>query len=125
MKRYIGLKMIRAIPSFKEGKNGYEVTYPDSYLSWSPKDVFEEAYKPDGNLDYSHALYLLKKGFSVARSGWNGKGMWIKAQLPDDKSKMTLPYIYMKTADDQIVPWLASNSDQFAEDWMIISEPAV
>lgn len=34
----------------------------------------------------------------VARKGWNGKGMWIRIQVPTEKSKMTLPYIYMKTA---------------------------
>ena len=33
------------------------------------------------------------------------------ADVPDDKSKMTLPYIYMKTAQDDLVPWLASQTD--------------
>jgi hypothetical protein len=32
---------------------------------------------------------------------------------------MTLPYIYMKTAQDDLVPWLASQTDVLAEDWGI------
>jgi len=63
------------------------------------------------------ALIELKKGFKVSRSGWNGKGMWLELQVPDEHSKMTLPYIYMKTADNNLVPWLASQTDMLAEDW--------
>jgi hypothetical protein len=55
----------------------------------------------------------------VCRAGWNGKGMWITIQFPDLHSKMTLPYIYMKTADDNLVPWLASQTDILANDWEI------
>lgn len=54
----------------------------------------------------------------VARAGWNGKGMWLALQRPDAGGKMTLPYIYMKTADDQLVPWLASQTDMLGEDWL-------
>lgn len=57
----------------------------------------------------------------VCRSGWNGKGMYISLQMPDLNSKMSLPYIYMKTADDKLVPWLASQTDILAEDWEILS----
>ncbi len=69
---------------------------------------------------FSAALFALKEGNMVARSGWNGKGMWLKLQTPTNKSKMTLPYIYMKTADNNLVPWLASQSDILADDWFII-----
>ena len=69
------------------------------------------------DLSFGEALIYIKTGASVARQGWNGKGMWIKQQVPDFYSKMTLPYIYMKTADDQLVPWLASQSDLLANDW--------
>lgn len=72
-----------------------------------------------GYLTFSEALSALKEGESVMRIGWNGKGMWIKAQFPDNNSKMTLPYIYMKTADNNLVPWLASQTDIMAEDWLI------
>lgn len=51
------------------------------------------------------------------RNGWNGKGMWISLQRPDENSKMTLPYLYMKTVDDKLVPWLISQTDALSEDW--------
>lgn len=44
MKHYIGVKHIQAEPMEKDGKAGYKVVYPDGYESWSPKEVFEEAY---------------------------------------------------------------------------------
>lgn len=58
MAKFIGVKMIEAVPmtareandkghkignhSFEE--NGYEVIYPDGYKSWSPAKEFEKAY---------------------------------------------------------------------------------
>ena len=43
MVRYIGTKLIEAIPAQKDGEDGYKVVYPDGYTSWSPADVFERA----------------------------------------------------------------------------------
>jgi hypothetical protein len=71
-------------------------------------------------MDFGEALTELKLGHRVARAGWNGKGMWLELQSPDDNSKMTLPYIFMKTADDNLVPWLASQTDLLSDDWGII-----
>lgn len=71
-------------------------------------------------MNFGQAIELLKAGHRVARAGWNGKGMWLKLQTPDAFSKMSLPYIYMKTADDNQVPWLASQTDMLAEDWSLI-----
>lgn len=73
-------------------------------------------------LTLGQALLMLKAGKRVARLGWNGKGMWLELQVPDLWSKMTLPYIYMKTADGNLVPWLASQTDILAEDWCVVSE---
>lgn len=73
-------------------------------------------------ISFSTALSALKNGFKATREGWNGKGMWIALQEPDENSKMTLPYIYMKTADGQLVPWLASQSDLLVEDWKVVKE---
>lgn len=69
---------------------------------------------------FGYAIGYLKIGRKVARQGWNGKGMWLELQTPTENSKMTLPYIYMKTADDQLVPWLASQTDMLAEDWRVV-----
>lgn len=67
--------------------------------------------------DFSWALLRLKQGFRLHRSGWNGKGMWLGMQDPKRDLYMTLPYIYMHTAQGQRVPWLASQTDLLAEDW--------
>lgn len=63
------------------------------------------------------ALWALKNDMQVARRGWNGKGMYLELQVPDAYSKMTRPYIFMKTVDHDLVPWVASQTDLLAEDW--------
>lgn len=72
-------------------------------------------------MTFGEAIAALKQGKRVSRTGWNGKGMWLELQVPDAHSKMTLPYIYMKTAQDDLVPWLASQTDVLAEDWGIVA----
>jgi hypothetical protein len=77
-------------------------------------------------VDFGMALFHLKSGERVARNGWNGKGLWLELQRPDAHSKMTLPYIYINYPSDAIntpgarVPWLASQTDMLAEDWVIL-----
>ncbi len=69
MEKYIGAKIIRAElmgrkafeNKFKDGEHdlskgddeGYHVEYPGEYHSWSPRDVFEEAYREisEGEMD--------------------------------------------------------------------------
>jgi len=67
--------------------------------------------------DFGEALNVLRQDGAVARTGWNGKNMWLRLQVPDAHSKMTLPYIYMYTAQGDLVPWLASQTDILATDW--------
>lgn len=75
---------------------------------------------------FSTALTLLKGGAKVARTGWNGKGLWLELQRPDAHSKMTLPYIFISYPADAAntpgarVPWLASQTDLLAEDWVLV-----
>lgn len=77
-------------------------------------------------MNFSQALDSLKAGCKVCRSGWNGKGLWLELQLPDENSKMTLPYVYInypndaKTTPGARVPWLASQTDLLADDWEIV-----
>lgn len=61
-----------------------------------------------------------------ARKGWNGRGIYIMLQVPDEHSKMTLPYVYIETnglqgdnpdAPRGRCPWLASQTDLLAEDY--------
>jgi hypothetical protein len=70
-------------------------------------------------IDFGEAIRSLKDGKRVARSGWNGKDMWLELQVPGAHSKMSLPYIFMFTACKNRVPWLASQTDVLAEDWSV------
>lgn len=69
--------------------------------------------------DFGFALDKLWDCKQVFRQKWNGKGMYLKLQIPDPGSKMTQPYIYIRTADNQLVPWVASQSDLLAHDWEV------
>ena len=156
MKRHIGTKLINAkpmtraeynmfrgweLPADENGSDdGFLVEYVDGgkantsdyagYISWSPKDVFERAYKPIDGLPFGLAIEALKKGFKVARSGWNGKGMWLilvpaedwNTDIENPTDAFPLPWIGMKTADNKFVPWLASQTDVLAEDWSILED---
>jgi hypothetical protein len=77
-------------------------------------------------ITFSTVLEMMKKyrqhNLRFRRTGWNGKDMYITLQCPDENSKMTQPYIYMKTADDNLVPWVASQTDLLAEDWEQLPE---
>lgn len=81
---------------------------------------------PSDNRSFSAALDAVKQGKAIRRSGWNGSGLMVKAQMPDEHSKMTLPYLYIeypdnaKTTPGARCPWLASQTDIMADDWMII-----
>ena len=70
--------------------------------------------------DFGQALKFLKVGESVARLGWNGPDQSLTLQTPDENSKMTLPYIFIKTVQGDLVPWLASQPDMLAEDWCVV-----
>lgn len=69
--------------------------------------------------DIGWAVWAMHDGKHVRRAGWNGKNMYLALQVPDANSKMTLPYVYMYTAQQQLVPWLCSQSDLLATDWEI------
>ena len=133
MKLFYGTKLVLAEPQEKQGKEGYAVKYNDGYTSWSPKDVFDAAYQSLNALSFGHALMVLQDGKKVARSGWNGKGMFLyhvpansyPAQTEAAKGVFgdTVPYvayIAMKTAQGNVVPWLASQTDVLANDWQLV-----
>lgn len=80
-------------------------------------------------MTFGAALEELKKGNKCRRRGWNGKGIFIECQFPDEHSKMTHPYIYIDTTGLQTdnpeapkdrVPWLASQTDMLSEDWEVV-----
>jgi hypothetical protein len=76
-----------------------------------------------GNDDFGWALLCLKAGNKMARRGWNGKGMFLFCVSEwecQQEHYPALPFIAMKTADDKVVPWLASQTDLLAEDWELV-----
>ena len=68
-------------------------------------------------MNFGEAINLLKSGRALIRSGWNGANQFLKLQVPDENSKMNLPYIYITTVQGKRVPWLASQTDILSEDW--------
>lgn len=79
-------------------------------------------------MDFGDAIRALKEGKRVARKGWNGKGLFLELQRPDEGSKMTLPYVYLNYPADSAhtpgarVPWVASQTDMLGEDWEHLAE---
>ena len=80
-------------------------------------------------MNFGEAIEALKEGKKVARKGWNGRGIFIELQVPDDYSKMTHPYIFIDTtglmtenkeAPKDRVPWIASQTDMLSNDWKVV-----
>lgn len=98
MKNYISVKLIKAEPckawkDFKghmTGDDGYKIYYPDGYISWCPKEIFEKQYLEIGNekeitdndacnyinrsrntkdVDVSYIKFLLKNILKWAKEG--------------------------------------------------------
>lgn len=67
------------------------------------------------------AIKQLWNGTRVTRTGWNGKDQSLELQVPDENSKMTLPYIFINTVQGDRVPWLASQTDILATDWEAVA----
>lgn len=72
-------------------------------------------------MNFGEALEALRQHKRVARAGWNGKGMYLELQCPDEYSEMTRPYIFIHDAQGKNVPWLASQTDMLSDDWEIVS----
>ena len=158
---YIGTKMIHAVPAEKivlsgsdkavvvehgspdfeytrefpvvSREDGYKVIYPDGYESWSPKNVFEEAYRPTNAMNFGLAIEAAKKGKKIARLNWNGKNQYVfLARVEHFSTDADLSAfagtdvevhdtLVIKTAQDVFQPgWLASQSDMLADDWYIV-----
>lgn len=74
--------------------------------------------------DFGWALGQLRAFKQVTRAGWNGPGQYLELQVPDEHSKMTLPYIFITTVRGDRVPWLASQTDLLASDWYVVGVQA-
>lgn len=78
---------------------------------------YPQAQTSRPNMGIGWAIKNMYHGIRVRRRGWNGRNMYIAMQVPDLGSKMTLPYVYMSTAQGDLVPWLCSQTDLLAMDW--------
>ena len=89
----------------------------------------------NGSLNFGNAIVFLKEGKKLARKGWNGKGMFLyyvpaasypamtdvaKAEFGENGMVPYGAYIAMKTAQGNVVPWLASQTDMLSDDWIIV-----
>lgn len=89
----------------------------------------------DRTFDFGGVLQLLTAGRKMARAGWNGKGMFIYyvrgstfqvnrepllGIYPEGTTINYQPHIDMRTADGDCVPWVASQTDLMADDWVIV-----
>lgn len=148
MQKYIGTKQIEARPMSRGDYNiyrgwqipadenpadeGYLVRHSDVYESWSPKAQFEEAYRPCNNLTFGIAIEMIKRGFKVARKGWNGKKQYIQLATAISYKSMDGDVVncehesignkaiaFVGTSGVQM-GWLASQADMLAEDWVIV-----
>lgn len=72
-------------------------------------------------MNFGFALTHLTMGHKVRRSAWRSR--WLALQMKDRDSKMDLPYLYVKTEDDYLVPWMPTHTDILANDWEYVEEP--
>jgi Protein of unknown function (DUF2829) len=159
-KRYVGTKTLNAqpmtrgayntlrgwdLPTDEDGEDeGYFVEYTDGgkpntakydgYVSWSPKEQFEAAYREAAGLTFGQTLEALKVGKKAVRSGWNGRGMFIylvpaasypvqtgAAQSIFGEGAMVPynAYLAIKNVNKTVSTWVPSINDVLAEDWSI------
>lgn len=148
MKKYIGAKIISAkpmnlgdynkyrgwqIPADEEPtREGWFVRYDDGYETWSPKEVFEAAYRRIDNMTFGLALEAMKIGKKVCRIGWNGKGQYIELAKNvsyvnpagsvtnvDHEQMGNKAIAFVGTSGVQL-GWLASQADMLSEDWTVL-----
>ena len=148
--QFIGTKLVNAIPMSRldynvfrgwtvpddeEGSDpGYLVEYLDGgkpntphyagYVSWSPKAQFEAAYRATTGMTFGLALEALQQGKRVSRAGWNGVGLWLEyipaASVDLAFIRMSYPVHSKAYPEGARVPWLASQTDMLATDWVVV-----
>ena len=84
---------------------------------------------------FGEAIKYLKRGFKVARQGWNGNGQYVfladsvefhtDADISEFQGSAdgvyVAPMLVLRTAQGNLQPgWLATQSDLLAEDWIFV-----
>lgn len=160
MKSFIGTKVIYARPMSRGEYNEYrgwdlptnengnddgflveytsggEANHPNhaGYISWSPLGVFEQAYTPTDNMDFSQALQAIKLGHKLQRSKWDtvdqfvflvsGSSFLVNRPpllgiYPAGTEVVYRPHLDLKAADGSVGTWVPTSSDVLANDWRI------
>lgn len=104
-------------------------------MSWSPAAQFDAAYRVTNGLTFGLAVEALKKGAKVARTGWNGKGLFVylvpensypaqtgvaKAFFGEGALVPYSAYLALKGADGVVNTWAPSCGDALADDWQVV-----
>lgn len=159
MNLYLGTKLITAVamtrlaynvyrgwelPADENGSDeGYLVEYMDGgkpnhaahtgYISWSPKEQFDNAYRLVAGMSFSQALEAIKAGKSVTRLDWNGKDQFVYL-LPGEQLAKATGYgfgeyigeptftatLVLRNAQGNLVcGWVPSIGDLMADTWEI------
>lgn len=124
--------MDEVVPSGCKAEEGYRVEYEDGYLSWSPKEVFEAAYRETTGMSFGLAIEAAKKGKKITRAGWNGKNQYVElatridyCNIAGDRVNVnheaigSRAFAFVGTSGVQL-GWLASQADMLADDWRIV-----
>ena len=112
---------------------GYLVEYLDGgvanhpkhkgYISWSPKAVFDQAYKANGQLGFAEVwqYLMLNPEVRIARSGWNGANLHVTMWKHPEHSPMNDHPAIFNAKIQQYHSWVPSSADLCANDWLVIS----
>lgn len=162
MQQFLGVKHINAKPMNRGDYNtlrgwtlpsdenpddeGFLVEYlnspttgmPDgftNYISWSPKEVFEDSYRTTDGLSFGLAVEVMKEGKRVARKGWDGMFTYLvpansypaqtgaaKEHFGENAMVPYRQYMALKTAQEDVATWHPSGSDALADDWFILHD---
>jgi len=163
---FIGTKVIKAkpmnrshyntyrgwlLPADEDGSDeGYLVEYLDGgepnhpdhqgYISWSPKEQFENAYKNvNTGVSFGHAIEMMMQGFKVARLEWNLSDDHYVIYVPGTESVRPVagtpysragitsdininPHFDSKYGDTMVVGWTPTQADMMSQDWVAVGK---
>ena len=156
MNKYVGIKILKhaeqmthgeyAVEKFgednaihttefsKQSKDslGYKVVYEDGYVSWSPKDVFEAAYRPITELTFGFAIEAARAGHRVARRSWGSVSSFVyyvpggEYKTQTDVAKKVFgdttfydEYLAILLPNGKVTMFIPGMDSILAEDWYI------
>lgn len=86
------------------------------------KEHWSKSMEP--RMTFGEAIEALKAGKRVARSGWNGREMWLTLIKAGNAMHLGLDMqdcIGIRTAQRVMQPgWLASQADMLSDDWHVV-----